>query len=229
MQSVCQRMCQWVFLIVLASSGVGCSKPLFKFNVVGDPSAIQGFMVFDTDADCFIVSSVGPYTDTQEYRFAVDFHCVVKVVRADGSTQESQSFLMKHGTDPVVTVTYDVATDTLTVNAPPPAAARGARQGPVTASKQGVNQALQVLIHFLQVNVQSPEDIEPFFEQVDADGSGGLSLKEVKAAAKTGPEKVKGKFIKQGVVYLDDTYGDGDGELQLEELVAAYLDLAVAP
>lgn len=240
MRSCCQSLSLAAFVLSLA----GCNQVEFNFVVVGDPNAVKAFAALDDKHKCVLLVADSPFPQKVNYEIAESVRCRVQVELADGRIKSAEPIWLVSTFGGVdrhffkLTATYNVDTDTLTtelVDVTPPKASASAKQ-PVSASKQTVsaskqtaNQALQVLVHFLQVNIQSPDDILPVFEEMDADGSGGLSLAEVKAAVAQSPEPVKGKYVKKGFRHLEETYGDGDGELQLEELVDAYLAFTASP
>lgn len=220
--------------LTLLSTGCGAT---FKFTVKNDPNGCipVTFQVYDSSNDNLIMNLAGVTGSAQDslpaavFTGGIKIHC--RVVAIDSGHTYGPVFVDVEDDD-TVSFTYDMKTHKFVESLASKAARATAKAeakaaAEVGAEKQTVGQAINILVQFIQANVQNEADIMALFNEIDTNQDGSIDLHELKAANKANSLGIKGKNVKKGILMLDDQYGDGDGALQLQEIIDAYVDLVV--
>lgn len=227
------RAIQSVAILGLLLASTGCAYEI-NYTVKNNPEGgLVTFEIFDeTDPNNEVPTHTDYVTDTGYHREEIDRPSVpyrVCVFLGDDFVVEEE-FEGEAGA--TYDIQYDVGKNQVSVtrvkqggSAANSTAGAAAKVG--AAAKQTPAEAVQIFVQYIEAHVQSEADVMDLFGQLDTSGDGSLSIAEVKAANKANGLGIKGKNVKQGVTLLDGQYGDGDGELQIEELIAAYVDLVV--
>lgn len=227
-----QRAIRSLAVLGLALMSTGCTKGINATCVVtGNPQGTEvKFQVYDVNNDAFPVAESFTATTSEIDKAMDDWTTPCRVC-----VFINEEFLATADFDNVSMTQYqfeyDLGKNTVTVTELSSLwqginSQKAASQVRGTA-KQTPAEAAQIIVQYIEDHVHSEADVSDLFGQLDLDGDGSLSLAEVKKANKAQHLGIKGKTVKQAVAALDDHYGDGDGSLQLEELIAAYIDMVV--